>query len=191
MSYPTRSDSPDTPPSSGAHTPTSPATSREASSSSSYLSSMWTGLIRRFSAEDELDYEHEHQQYGAHAGTSPKDGINGVFTPVRRTASPFRPPPLDPLVLHGYRDGTPQSARLLTPAVAEEVRAMVPERLRIAEDWRLVYGLDQDGASLTTLYQRCREFEGRRAGFVLVVKDQEGAVRSRPGPACRERWTDV
>lgn len=182
MSYPTRSDSPDTPLSSGAQTP---ALTDGTDAPGSYISSMWTGIIRRFSAEDELDQQHQHQhqqqqQYGHPHGASPKDGINGVFTPARRTASPFRPPPLDPLVLHGHGDGTPDAARLLTPAVAEEVRAMVPERLRIVEDWRLIYGLDQDGASLATLYQRCREYEGRRAGFVLVVKDQEGGVSLNP-----------
>lgn len=68
------------------------------------------------------------------------------------------------------------AARLLGSSVAEEIRTMVPERLRIAEDWRLVYSLEQDGASLATLYQRCRQYAGRRVGFVLVVKDQEGGV---------------
>ena len=89
----------------------------------------------------------------------------------------MRPPPLDPLILHGYRPGTPPSAKLLSAAVAEEIRTMVPERLRIVDDWHLIYSLEQDGASLATLYQRCRQFEGKRAGFVLVIKDLEGGVR--------------
>ncbi|KJZ72385.1 Oxidation resistance protein 1 [Hirsutella minnesotensis 3608] len=152
----------------------------------SYLGSMWTGLIRRFSAEDgdfpsptgaspssgsqRRQHHHKEQQQG-------KDGINGVYAPpVVRRLSPFRPPPLDPLVLHGYRDSTPVSARLLTAVVAEEIRTMVPERLRIVEDWRLVYSLEQDGASLATLYQKCRHYEGRRVGFILVVKDEEGGT---------------
>jgi hypothetical protein len=105
-----------------------------------------------------------------------KDGITGVYTPVHRTASPFRPPPLEPLVLQGLREGT---SRLLTPAVAEEIRTMVPERLKIVEDWKLVYSLEQDGASLSTLYHKCSQFERRRVGFVLVVKDQEGGVSSQ------------
>lgn len=162
----------------GAGVPASSALASEAGDGSSgaasysYLGSMWTGLMRRFSSEDrQLDPQLDAPSHPT------KDGVNGVFTPAFRRASPFRPPPLDPLVLHGYRDGTPASARLLTSAVAEEVRAMVPERLRIAENWRLVYSLEQDGASLATLYQMCRRFEGRRAGFVLVVRDQEGGVR--------------
>lgn len=135
---------------------------------------MWTGLIRRFSTED--------TRLGSEADTNDdqdKDGVNGVFTPSGRralNASPFRPPPLEPLTLHGYRDNTPSSARLLTNAIAEEIRTMVPERLRIVDDWHLVYSLEQDGASLSTLYQKCRHYEGLRVGFVLVVKDQEGGV---------------
>lgn len=140
---------------------------------------MFSGLIRRFSTEDtqlgsetDVDDNHRHDHHN-------KDGVNGVFTPAGRralTASPFRPPPLEPLILHGYRDGTQGSARLLTSAIAEEIRTMIPERLRITEDWHLIYSLEQDGASLTTLYQKCRHYEGRRVGFVLVVKDQEGGV---------------
>lgn len=139
--------------------------------------------MRRFSSDDtqfgsELDQSYHQQHHHHHQA---KDGVNGVFTPAVRRASPFRPPPLDPLVLHGYRDSTPGSARLLTSAVAEEIRAMVPERLRITDDWRLTYSLEQDGASLTTLYQKCRHYEGRRVGFVLVVKDQEGGVSGLSG----------
>ncbi|KAL7790366.1 hypothetical protein V8C37DRAFT_185887 [Trichoderma ceciliae] len=146
---------------------------------------MWTGLMRRFSTEDthvpnqfdESDENHgDHGDHGDHAVAALKDGINDVYTPMLRTLSPFRPPPLDPIVLHGYRDSTPVDSRLLTTVVAEEIRTMVPERLRISEDWRLVYSLEQNGTSLATLYQRCRQFEGMRVGFVLVVKDQEGGT---------------
>lgn len=140
---------------------------------------MWTGLIRRFSAEEskvcgecETGSDDDDDQV--------RDGVNGVFAPAGRRAgraSPFRPPPLEPLVLHGHCGSTPSCpSGLLTAAVAEEIRTMVPERLRIAEDWRLIYSLEQDGASLATLYHRCRVFEGHRAGFVLVVKDQDGGV---------------
>jgi len=177
MSFSDRNDSPETPESSGAGTPVN---SNRASAS--YISNMWTGLIRRFSSEGSFPnqadtaYDDDFNYHNGN-GHNTKDGINGVFSPVRRIASPMRPPPLDPLILHGYRPGTPSSAKLLSPAVAEEIRTMVPERLRIVDDWHLIYSLEQDGASLATLYQRCRQFEGRRAGFVLVVKDLEGGVR--------------
>ncbi|KYK60709.1 oxidation resistance protein 1 [Drechmeria coniospora] len=131
---------------------------------------MWTGLIRRFSSEGRLAGESEP----SFQGSQDQDGISGVFNPTVRRPSPFRPPPLDPLVLQGYRDSTTGSARLLSTVLAEEIRAMVPERLRIVEDWQLLYSLEQDGASLSTLYQKCRHFDGRRVGFVIVVKDQEG-----------------
>ncbi|OAA81872.1 TLDc [Akanthomyces lecanii RCEF 1005] len=130
------------------------------------------GLIRRFSSED-TDVNQSQDGHGLHHR---KDGVNDVFNPTRHTASPFRPPPLDPIVLNGYKDNTPADSRLLSNAVAEEIRNMVPERLRIVEDWNLVYSLEQDGSSLSTLYQKCRAYEGRRTGFVLVVQDQEGGT---------------
>lgn len=173
-----RSDSPETPPSSGAQTPTYGADHKASVSSQvvNSVTSMW-GLIRRFSSEEnQFSSQVSEALFGPSVTPGPKDGINGVYNPAYRTASPFQMPPLDPLVLHGYKDNTPPTARLLSHAVAEEIRAMVPERLRIVEDWRLVYSLEQDGASLGTLFQKCRDFDGMRAGFVLVVRDQEGAV---------------
>lgn len=192
MTGPDYNDSPETLPSSGARTPPPPlgdsttvatstsqaSTSADSDTGTGYIASMW-GLIRRFSSEETTQLSsHVNAFFGAgEQDDVPRDGINGVFNPVKhRTASPFRPPPLEPLVLHGYRDDTPESARLLSGAVAEEIRAMVPERLRITEDWRLVYSLEQDGSSLATLYQKCQGYQGKRAGFVLVVRDQEGAV---------------
>ncbi|EPE03655.1 oxidation resistance protein 1 [Ophiostoma piceae UAMH 11346] len=97
---------------------------------------------------------------------------------MTRTASPLllRPPPLEPLTLSGFSPDTPASARLLTSTVAEEIRIMVPERLRIEEDWKLAYSLDQDGASLATLYEKAARYDEHRIGFVLVVKDQDGGI---------------
>lgn len=162
-------------PSSGTRSPALAANPDRASAS--YITNMWTGLIRRFSSEDSRFPSQADTAYD-HDGTN-KDGIKDVFNPGRRrTISPFRPPPLDPLIMHGFSASTPTSARLLTGAVAEEIRTMIPERLRIVDDWHLIYSLDQDGASLTTLYQRCLLYKGKRAGFVLVVKDQEGGVRT-------------
>ncbi len=113
--------------------------------------------------------------------SSANNGIYGVYSPnISRTASPLRPPPLEPLRLSGYASDTPHSARLLTSAIAEEIRIMVPERLRIEEDWKLIYSLDQDGASLATLYEKTSSYDEHRIGFVLVVKDQEGGVRPPP-----------
>ncbi|RDA93405.1 hypothetical protein CP533_1999 [Ophiocordyceps camponoti-saundersi (nom. inval.)] len=165
---------------------------------------MWTGIVRRFSAEDgqfpDDDESSRRITTTKAAGattttatttttttttmttttTTKDDGIHGVFSPAaqQRNASAavcYRPPPLDPVVLHG---SSSLAGGLLTATVAEELRAMVPERLRIVEDWRLVYSLERDGASLATLYQRARPYDGCRVGFVLVIKDQEGGPDS-------------
>ena len=176
--------------------PSSPPLATPASTTGSYFGTMFTGIIRRFSTEDsqlgsQIDSffmgpptGQQQSQEASSSATSQDDGVNGVFQPpIKRTVSPFRPPPLDPLVLHTHGDG---SAALLTHGIAEEIRTMIPERLRITEDWKIVYSLEHDGASLSTLYQKCREFEGRRVGFVLVVKDQDGSVSSPSQPSTPE-----
>lgn len=106
------------------------------------------------------------------------DGINGAFTPPRRTATPRGLPSLDPVTLRGYRDDTEPDERLLSRGVAEEIRTFLPERLKIMDDWRLVYSLYQNGSSLATLYQLCEKYRGVRAGFVLVVRDGRDGVSS-------------
>jgi len=169
---------------SGAATPTGTSAHSSAFLSSS-VSNLWGGLVRRFSSEmtgpssgstsptPASSSFHHSQTYPMSA-----NGVDGVYTPphTHRTASPMRPPPLEPLALHGFRDDTNPNARLLTTAIAEEIRIMVPARLSLADDWNLVYSLDQDGASLSTLYEKCKRYEGKRAAFVLVVKDCEGGV---------------
>lgn len=174
--YQTHSSGPSPTPS-GAATPTGTTPS----TSSTSIFGLWGGLVRRFSAETPNPSSHQHQHLPSpttlhHAATF--NGIDGVYTPpqITRQASPMRPPPLEPIILKGFREDTPAEARLLTPAIAEEIRIMVPARLGIVDEWNLVYSLDQDGASLATLYEKCGRYEGRRVGFVLVVKDCEGGV---------------
>ncbi|KAK4156426.1 hypothetical protein C8A00DRAFT_30710 [Chaetomidium leptoderma] len=171
--------------------PGSPSSSTFLTSS---VSSLWGGLMRRFSSEPspssptppgllphartfqpdgERKHDHDHHQHG--------NGLDGVYTPPHllhphRTASPMRPPPLEPLQLAGFSDETRQDARLLTAPIAEEIRIMVPTRLGIVDEWRLVYSLEQDGASLATLYEKCAQYQGVRVGFVLCVKDCEGGL---------------
>ncbi|KAL2127892.1 hypothetical protein VTI74DRAFT_10021 [Chaetomium olivicolor] len=173
-----------------------PPSAAPSPSSSTFLagsvSSLWGGLMRRFSSEPtatpppplphartfQPDGEGKHGLHGYMVGNGNGNGIDGVYTPpaVSRTASPMRPPPLEPVQLVGFSDETRQEERLLTGAVAEEIRIMVPARLGIVDEWRLVYSLEQDGASLATLYEKCGRFAGRRVGFVLVVKDLEGGL---------------
>lgn len=165
-------------------------------SSVSGLVSGFGGLVRRFSDMTAVQQAAAQQKEGATSPpfTSPlgwphyfnNNGINGIYTPpIHRSASPMRPPPLEPLQLKGFRDDTKQSSRLLTPAVAEEIRIMVPERQRIDDEWNLVYSLDQDGASLGTLYKACSLYVGERASFVLVVRDNDGGVSNHhPADLC-------
>ncbi|KAI1438146.1 TLD-domain-containing protein [Xylaria sp. CBS 124048] len=144
--------------------------STTSSTSSSYgLGSAVWGLFRRISNVDGSSgqsYAHSHPH-----NASQGDGISGAFTPPRRTATPRGLPSLDPLTLHGFRDDTDSDERLLARGVAEEIRTFLPERLKIMDDWRLVYSLYQNGSSLSTLYQLCEKYRGVRAGFVLVVRD--------------------
>jgi len=106
---------------------------------------------------------------------------NGIYTPSHRTASPFQPPPLTPLSLVGTPEGALESAQILTKALAEEIRLLVPPRLQLAGTWRLVYNLEEDGVSLATLYNKCAEPDVPKTGaFVLVVRDAAGGVGLLP-----------
>ena len=108
------------------------------------------------------------------------DTLQGLNTPPRRTASPFQPPPLTPLSLTGIPGSSPESAQVLSRALAEEIRLLVPPRLQLAETWSLVYSLENDGVSLATLYNKCAAPSvPKRSSFVLAVRDAAGGV-SRP-----------
>ncbi|XDG04847.1 hypothetical protein ABKA04_004462 [Annulohypoxylon sp. FPYF3050] len=146
-------------------------------SGGSIIGSAVLGLWRRFSAADTPGSPPNGSFY--HATSEPAsiagDGINGPFIPPSRppgrSASPRGLPSLEPLNLRGYRADTEADERLLARGIAEEIRTFLPERLKIADDWKLVYSLYQDGSSLATLYKLCDEYRGRRVGFVLVVRD--------------------
>jgi hypothetical protein len=90
--------------------------------------------------------------------------------------SPFQPPPLTPLTLSGWRPSTTGNSRLLTRALAEEIRLLIPAGLQLVDEWKLIYSLEQDGVSLTTLYEKCEDYQGKRGGYVLVVRDGLGGV---------------
>ncbi len=89
----------------------------------------------------------------------------------------FQPPPLYPITLKGWNESTPESARVLTRALAEEIRLLVPARLQLCEEWNLVYSLEENGVSLGTLYKQCDDLRGLRNGFCLIVRDSQGGVR--------------
>ncbi|KAI5361237.1 Putative TLDc domain-containing protein [Septoria linicola] len=108
--------------------------------------------------------------------TDPTTGVyHPPLQPVRKR-SPFQPPPLTPLSLDGYKRGTSHKAKLLRKAVAEEIRLLIPPRLQLQEKWHLVYSIDQNGSTLSTLYNLCDQYRGKRGGFVVVVRDASGGV---------------
>lgn len=109
--------------------------------------------------------------------SSPKKTTNqDMYTPPVRKLSPFQPPPLTPLTLSGWRFSTKENGRLLTRALAEEIRLLVPPRLQLEEEWKLLFSLEQDGVSLSTLYKKCEDYRGKRGGYVLVIRDGMGGV---------------
>lgn len=178
------SPSPSTSTSSPSSTPTSRSASRTpqppySQSSTSYFSYPVThvvsGLYRRFTDPNSKPSRKMRNASPKPSSTaSSVTSSSPVFTPVR-TASPFQPPPLTPLTLFSESGSLQQ--QLLTRALAEEIRLLVPARLQLADTWRLAYSLDRDGASLSTLYDNCHEFSHRspRAGYVLVVRDSSPA----------------
>lgn len=142
------------------------------------VSRVVSGLYRRLTDPSSPD---QSSQRSSHADSSstmtssiPSLLSESVFMP-KRTASPFQPPPLTPLTLEASGNATHQ---LLTRALAEEIRLLVPPRLQLVETWRLAYSLERDGSSLATLYANCKQVSHRsqRAGYVLVVRDTSGGA---------------
>ncbi|OQE09024.1 hypothetical protein PENVUL_c007G02874 [Penicillium vulpinum] len=147
-------------------TPQKPSYQSAASYFSYPVSHVVSGLYRRITDPDITKDMPSVMPWSRSSSTSE------VFAP-RRTASPFQPPPLTPLTLEIPTGIDLLQQQLLTRALAEEIRLLVPPRLQLAETWRLAYSLDRDGASLSTLYENCAKFSHRspRAGYVLVVRD--------------------
>ncbi|KAL8737695.1 MAG: hypothetical protein Q9181_001413, partial [Wetmoreana brouardii] len=142
-----------------------PSSSLYPQSTSSYfsypVSHVVSGLYRRLTEPNQI--------------TKRLESHNGLYTPPQRTASPFQPPPLTPLTLNPG-NASPTSI-ILTRALAEEIRLLVPPRLQLSESWSLVYSLENDGVSLTTLYNKCaRPSIPKGSSFILVVKDAAGGI---------------
>ncbi|PPJ55627.1 hypothetical protein CBER1_03754 [Cercospora berteroae] len=136
-----------------------------------------SSLFRRIS-EDEAPTPLA-KALSANYNGSMNDPTTGVFHPPQqpiRKRSPFQPPPLTPLTLEGYKHGTSHKAKLLRKAVAEEIRLLVPPRLQLQDKWHLIYSIDQNGSTLSTVYNLCDPYRGKRGGFVVVVRDASGGV---------------
>ena len=133
-----------------------------------------SGILRRLSS-DPLASKDPSRNSSLDNSLHDSNG-NGLLHAPQRRASPFQPPPLTPLTLTGWRSSTKDNARLLSRALAEEIRLLVPARLQLVETWSLIYSLEQNGTSLSTLYAQNDAYRGRRGGFVLVVRDGSGSV---------------
>ncbi|PLN77367.1 TLD-domain-containing protein [Aspergillus taichungensis] len=136
------------------------------------VSHVMSGLYRRLTdPPSKSNNSANRRNQDSSSSVTNSSGSSQVFTPVR-TVSPFQPPPLTPLTLTGGNSNGLQQ-QLLTHALAEEIRLLVPARLQLSDTWRLAYSLDRDGASLSTLYDKCSDISDRspRAGYVLVVRD--------------------
>ncbi|KAJ9389090.1 hypothetical protein DTO063F5_2250 [Paecilomyces variotii] len=163
---------------SASHSPHPASSASRTQSAASYFSYPVThvvsGLYRRLT--DSPTSTQKPRNAADSSMTSPlMTDFTTVFNPKRST-SPFQPPPLTPLTLAA----TGNTAPLLSRALAEEIRLLVPPRLQLVDTWRLAYSLERDGSSLATLYEHCRQYSHRsqRAGYVLVVRDSStgGAV---------------
>ncbi|KAF3927192.1 hypothetical protein ABW20_dc0104034 [Dactylellina cionopaga] len=140
----------------------------------SFLSSSVIRTLQRISSEvtgeDEFNNHHHHNRSNQ---TDDKIHSNNIraprSTPARtlpRQPSPYLPPALTPLTLSSSNDGL-----LLTKAIAEEIRLLVPARLQLHETWTLMYSLEQHGVSISTLYSKLG-----KGAFVFVVKDTSDGV---------------
>ncbi|KAJ9611700.1 oxidation resistance protein 1 [Cladophialophora chaetospira] len=116
---------------------------------------------------------------------------SGVYTPPRRTASPFQPPPLTPLTLRHTLSSRAADSLLLSRSLAEEIRLLIPPRLQLVDHWKLAYSLEADGSSLATLYEHCANVSTytQRSGYVLVVRD--GSSSSANGSVFGAYLSDV
>lgn len=148
-----------------------------------------------------------HEQPGAWAAPARRalgtnfDQFVPAFDSVAENESDDELPAVE---LRGWTASTRH--RLLTPELAGEIRGLLPTRAQLYGSWTLVYGLEQHGMLLGSLYDRCLEVirgprhttggyhEGfmagevsratgsgsssnnRRVGCVLVIKDHTGGV---------------
>ena len=173
---------------------TSSHTSNPSASTTTYLSypvsHVFKGVYRRLTEPSQSTSSSRNPSPSASSILSPPSANNthnGIYTPPHRTASPFQPPPLTPLTLVGGPSSSSSSSSepeaILSKALAEEIRLLVPPRLQLAERWGLVYNLEEDGVSLATLYKKCAASRiPRGSSFVLVVRDGAGGVSHLPRP---------
>ena len=122
---------------------------------------------------------------------APNVASSGMYTPPKRSQSPFQPPPLTSLDLQHDLSAIDAESLLLSRSLAEEIRLLIPPRLQLVDHWRLAYSLEVHGSSLATLYDhsaRISPYQTQRSGYILVVKD--GSTASAAGSVFGAYLTD-
>lgn len=88
------------------------------------------------------------------------------------------PDPIEDVILSGYKDSTKQ--RLMTPELAKQLRKHLRPVDQLAKKWNMVYSVSQDGASLKSLYRRCKHFTDEYSlkdyGHLLIIKDTHHCI---------------
>lgn len=88
-----------------------------------------------------------------------------------------------PIKLAGYAADTKH--KLLKEDMVPELRTLMPGRIKLYTSWTLLYSLEQNGASLNTLYRCCKtEYENfklksagfARNGYLLMIQDMKDSV---------------
>jgi len=108
-----------------------------------------------------------------------KKPANAPATPPNTPPRSFSPP-IRPVDLVGYASDT--SSRLLSPALSDYIRGRLPARQSLYTRWTLAYSLEQHGASLKTLYERCARLQAKYGAdspggtWIVAVSDKKGDI---------------
>ncbi|GES89619.1 TLD-domain-containing protein [Rhizophagus clarus] len=76
---------------------------------------------------------------------------------------------MTPIELRGRKADTDP---VLDIDMAEQIRQQLPRRVRLAPSWNLLYSLDQDGTSMTTMYHKVKD----KGPLIVVIKDTDEQV---------------
>ncbi|RUO96843.1 TLD-domain-containing protein [Jimgerdemannia flammicorona] len=69
-------------------------------------------------------------------------------------------------------DRKEDTAKVIDENIAEQIRRNLPRRYRLAQNWNLLYSLDQHGSSISTLYHRIKG----KGPLVLAIKDDDDGI---------------
>lgn len=85
--------------------------------------------------------------------TATEDSIDNIQEKDQDIQDYSAPPELPPVLLLGYKPHVKH--RLMNEELSSNIRNLIPPRLRLYGEWKLIYSMEQDGYSLNTLYAKC------------------------------------